>query len=61
MKITLNFEVNSLPKKNGTFPIFLRATEDGRHYKQALEVYVGDRKNFDPKAKRENWINSKEP
>lgn len=61
MKITLNFEVNSLPKKNGTYPILLRATENGHHSKKALDVYVTDRKNFDPKAKRENWVSTKEP
>ena len=60
MKITMNFEVSSQAKKNGTYPIFLRATENGRHFKMALDVYVTNRKNFTAQAKKDNWINGKE-
>lgn len=61
MRVTLNFEVASRARKNGTYPIYLRATENSIHYKQTLDVYVSDRRNFDPQAKKENWINTKEP
>jgi len=57
MKITLNFEVANQAKKNGTYPIYLRATEHGHHFKLALDVYVTNRKNFIVQAKKDNWIN----
>lgn len=60
-KITLNFEVSGQQKKNGIFTIYLRATENCRHFKLALEVYVLNSKNFNAQAKKECWINSKEP
>jgi len=60
MRITLNFEPNSYAKKNGTFTIYLRATENGYHHKMGLDVYVADRKNFNSHATKENWISSKE-
>jgi len=40
MKITLNFEVSYQAKKNGTYPIFLRATENGHHFKLALDAFA---------------------
>jgi len=60
MKISLNFEVSYQAKRNGTYPIFLRATEKGHHFKLALDVYVTNRKNFTVQAKKDNWISSKE-
>ena len=59
-KITLNFEVAARAKKNGTYPIYLRVTESNQHFKKMLGVYVFNRKNFNPQAKKETWINSKE-
>ena len=58
--ITLNFEAASRPKKNGTYSIYLRVTEDSHHFKQILDVYVHNRKNFNAQAKKETWINGKE-
>lgn len=59
-RITLNFEVAARAKKNGTYPIYLRITEDSHHLKQVLDVYVLNRKNFNAQARKESWINSKE-
>ncbi|MEA4936355.1 MAG: site-specific integrase [Paludibacter sp.] len=59
-RITLNFEVAARPKKNGTYPIYLRVTENSQHYKHVLDVFVHNRKNFNAQAKKEAWINSKE-
>lgn len=58
--ITLNLEVAARAKKNGTYPIYLRVTEDSRHFKQVLDVYVHNRNNFNAQAKIEAWISSKE-
>ena len=59
-KITLNFEVSAKAKKNGTYPIYLRITEDCQHFKQVLNVYVHNRKNFNAQAKKEAWISIRE-
>lgn len=59
-RITLNFEVSSRPKKNGTYPIYLRLTENSQHYKLVLDVFIHNRKNFNSQAKKEAWINNKE-
>ena len=61
MRITLNFEIASRPKKNGAHQIYLRVTENSLHFKQILDVYVFDKRNFNAQAKNGNWINTKEP
>lgn len=61
MRITTNFEVASVPKRNGLYPIFLRVTENSKHHKMALGVYVQNKKNFTPHAKHKAWISTKEP
>ena len=58
--ISLNFEVAARAKKNGTYSIYLRVTENSQHFKQVLDVYVYNRNNFNAQAKKEAWINSKE-
>lgn len=61
MSVTVNFEVSGNPKKNGLYPVFLRVTENARHHKMALGVFVQSRKNFNPQAKHRAWISPKEP
>lgn len=60
-RLTTNLEIASRPKKNGNYPIYIRITENGKHYKQILDVYVSDKKNFNAHAKLGTWINAKEP
>ena len=61
MRVTMNFEISSKPKKNGTYPIYLRLTENSRHFKKVQNVTVLNRKHFNAQAKYGYWINSKEP
>ena len=58
--ITLNFELNRKARKNGQYSIYLRATENTKHHKMVLDVYVTSLERFDPQARRGNWISTKE-
>lgn len=58
--ITLNFELNRKARKNGQYSIYLRATENTKHYKMVLDVYVTSLERFDPQARRGNWVSMKE-
>lgn len=61
MNTTFNFEVSSEAKKDGTYPVYLRITENSRHTKIRLDAYVRDKSHFKAQAPRNNWISTKEP
>lgn len=61
MKTTFNFEVSAEAKRDGTYPVYLRITENSRHTKIRLDAYVRDKSHFKAQAPRNNWISTKEP
>ncbi|HYQ58482.1 MAG TPA: phage integrase SAM-like domain and Arm DNA-binding domain-containing protein, partial [Draconibacterium sp.] len=62
MSITFNLELNSKPsKKNGTYSILLRITQDKKHKRKKTSVELKRKSDFNSKAKPGKWIRTSEP
>lgn len=59
--ITLKVELDK-PKKNGTCPLYLRITEDRKHRRIALKVFIA-KVHFNPKGNSDNsqWVRKTHP
>jgi len=59
MNTTFNFWVNNRANAKGCFDIYIRITQDRKHKLTKTGIAVSNRKDFNPKAKQNNWIRGK--
>ncbi len=56
MNTTFNFWVNSTPRSDKTYEIYLRVTQNRNHKSIKTGITIGNRSDFNPKAKPLKWI-----
>jgi len=61
MGTTFNLELNNKPSANKTYSILLRITQNKKHTRKKTTVELNSKKDFNPKAKQNNWIRTSEP
>lgn len=61
MATTFNLEINNKPTRKGTYNILLRITQDRKHRRIKSSIELKSPKDYNPKAKRGNWIRTSEP
>ena len=61
MATTFNLELNNKPTRKNTYNILLRITQDRKHRRIKSSIELKSPKDYNPKAKRGNWIRTSEP
>ncbi len=59
MNTTFNLWLNNRANARGCFDIYIRITQDRKHKLTKTGISVQYRKDFNPKAKQNNWIRGK--
>lgn len=59
MNTTFNLWLNSKPRVDGTFEIFIRVTQDRKHKSVKTGITVASKTEFNKKAKYGQWIRGK--
>jgi len=55
------FELNTKPNRNKQYNILLCITIAGKRKRVKTDIFLNDKKDFNPKTKRENWVRKSEP
>jgi site-specific recombinase XerD len=61
MSYSFNFEIQHVRKTDKEYPIQLRITIDRKHKRVTLPITVSNKKHFNGRARRGNWIRSTDP
>ena len=60
MAISFHLEIKKTPTKDGQFPVFIRITKDRKLKRIRTSISLNKLSDWNPKAKRNNWVRSSE-